>query len=87
MSNRIAVCTSTTTPRKHGRALCDAPRFRVVLGNGMEDRIIEAHWSDAENKTDASVAIEVSVLRMMLAEAESYKPGATLSSPRAAVSV
>ena len=86
---RLAVCTDGMSPRKHSIARCDNPgkSFRVVLGNGIEDRMVEVSWFDADTKTGASVGIDVSTLRAMLAEAESYRPGATLSSPRAAVSV
>lgn len=74
----VAVCTHATSPRKHVHALCPNPRFRVVLGHGMEDRTVEAFWFDGENKADASLSIDVRTLRAMLAEAEAYKPGATL---------
>ena len=81
----IAVCTDVKTPRKHVHSIFNNPRFRVVLGNGTEDRTVEAFWRDSDNGAHAIISIDVSTLRARLAEAETYKPGATLSDPRAAI--
>ena len=84
-TNRVSVCTSVATPRKHVNTTCDGLTFRVVLGNGLEDRTVEATWYDGADGVRASVGIDVATLRAMLSEAETYKPGATLSQPRAAI--
>ena len=82
-THRVSVCTSTATPRKHVNTTCENLQFRVVLGNGFEDREVEATWYDGTGGVRASVGIDVSTLRAMLAEAETYKPGATVGTTRA----
>ena len=84
-ARRVSVCASVATPRKHVNTTCENLQFRVVLGNGLEDRTVEATWYDGFEGIRASVGIDVATLRAMLSEAETYKPGATLSDPRAAI--
>jgi len=82
---RVSVCTSAATPRKHVNTTCENLQFRVVLGNGFEDRTVEATWYDGAEGIRASVGIDVATLRAMLSEAEAYKPGATLGGTCAAI--
>lgn len=73
--------TRSETPRKHAHPepAIDIARFDVTLGNGQEDRIVNAGWRSRD--IDAMVSINVATLRLMLAAADGYKPGATLTKP------
>lgn len=75
--------TSTATPRKPAHPEpAEQAALSVTLGNGLEDRAVNAQWRSGD--IDAQLSISVSDLRRMLATAEAYKPGATLSKPNAA---
>ena len=81
MSAAISCEVSSPTARKHGRGhTFNMPKPRVVLGaNPLEDRVVSVDWySDGAR---CAVSLPVFALRKMLAEAEAYKPGATLSKP------
>lgn len=73
--------THSRTPRKIAHTEpATAGNFTVTLGHGVEDRVVNLHWS--ADGIDAEVSVSVETLRLMLAAAESYKPGATLGKPR-----
>ena len=74
--------THSQTARKHAQPDHSTnPGFDVTLGHGADDRIVTAKWRSGD--VDALVSIDVATLRQMIATAEAYKPGATLTNPRA----
>lgn len=81
MSNMVVWCsTGVSTPRKYANPESSTdPTITVTLGKDAESRIVNASWRS--NGIDADVSISVGMLKAMLAAAESYKPGATLSNP------
>lgn len=80
MKNTVWCGTSSPTPRKHAQPDGSSnPQISITLGDDAESRIVNAMWRS--NGVEASVSITVGMLKAMLAAAESYKPGATLSNP------
>lgn len=73
--------THSATPRKHAHPeVAIAAKLNITLGDGHEDRVVTATWQSRDICSE--VSINVATLRLMLAAADAYKPGATLSSPR-----
>lgn len=78
--SHVSCSTHSASPRKHAQPEPGTnPELSVTLGNGLEDRQVNAKWNSGD--ISAMVSIDVATLRKMLAEAEAYKPGATLSRP------
>lgn len=76
--NYLWCSTHAATPRKHAQpdpTVC--PEIDITLGHGAEDRIVNAKYQSGD--ICAMVSISVATLRQMIAAAEAYKPGATLS--------
>lgn len=70
--------THSGSPRKHAQPERSVdPKLSVTLGHGLEDRVVNATWQSGD--VCATVGISVDTLRKMIAAAELYKPGATLS--------